>query len=261
MTTKEPPRPREITCDVCGVSPAVGGHASGIGPFSFSDCASCRAKHAEPYKDVVETTALMWGHRDAHDEYGTLVVAGSCEVAGKTLEEFDADVRAIREAEGRPADGSIAAVEARGRARVVEADLLSFDDVVIPIATKRRWRDALGESIVHEKKMMLPDLELGAAHFRRAPAANGGQGYVFVAVSEADAELGARAAVSKQQAYDATRVAVAVAAGEQIKRLAVPVFVDADGRALVDTMEAAVEDLAVDLQVPEVVFVIGTKSG
>ena len=261
MTNKQAPSPREVRCDVCGVNPAVGGHASGIGPFSFSDCASCRAKHAEPYKDVVDATALLWGHRDALDEHGTLVVAASCAVAGKTLEEFDADVRAVREAEGRHADGSQAAIEARGQARVVEADLLSFDDVVIPIATTRRSRDAVGEAIVREKKMVLPDLELGESHFRRAPAAQGGQGYVFIAVSEADAESGAQPTMSKQGAYDATRVAVAVAASEQIAKLAVPVFIDADGSALVGTMEAAIEDLAVDLPIPEVVFVTDENLG
>lgn len=79
-----------MSCDVCDKEPEVGFASSTFGPCSFGYCKTCLSAGAEPYWICVATAA----------QCGTLGLAtwarrrinASLKVAGKTREEFEADV-------------------------------------------------------------------------------------------------------------------------------------------------------------------------
>lgn len=82
-----------LTCQVCG-APAVGVFSSGLGPASFAYCAECGAVGAEPYGLTVAYVALCCGTTpDAVEEWFHGLIEATCGRAGKTVEQFWADVK------------------------------------------------------------------------------------------------------------------------------------------------------------------------
>jgi hypothetical protein len=82
------------TCDVCG-DPAIGVASSALGPVSFAYCAECARASAEPYGVTVAVVAEMCGRTpDAIAEWFRPVVEATAQRAGKTVDQFWADVRA-----------------------------------------------------------------------------------------------------------------------------------------------------------------------
>jgi hypothetical protein len=156
-------------CSVCGKAPADQVHASAFGPNSFGDCPACREKGAEPYEDLVTNVAVVWRGYENLDEIHRKSVAASCTVAGKSLEAFLADVAAAQK-KALPADWK--------EPRVIDdGDVFAFDIAVVPIATGGRPAGKLAEQVV-SKGLVLPDLQLGQARYRKM----GPHRHVYVAV-------------------------------------------------------------------------------
>jgi len=82
-----------LTCDVCG-SPACGVAGSALGACSFAYCRDCLAMHAEPYGMTVAMCAMNGAGRECFAPWFWPVIEGTCRRAGKTEEEFWAEVRA-----------------------------------------------------------------------------------------------------------------------------------------------------------------------
>lgn len=80
----------ELTCDVCGKEPAVGVASSCLGPCSFAYGRECLRVGAEPYCALIG--ALADCGREHCAEWVHPIIEASLKVAGKTLEEFDADL-------------------------------------------------------------------------------------------------------------------------------------------------------------------------
>lgn len=78
-------------CDVCG-DQAIGVACSRLGPISFAYCRRCAEKCAEPYGMVVGMVAVNGGKLDYFNQDFQYVVESSIKVAGKTMEQFMADV-------------------------------------------------------------------------------------------------------------------------------------------------------------------------
>lgn len=199
-------------CQVCTAREADLTHASAFAPYTFSDCALCRAGGAEPYDDVVRCVASIFKSAGGVDAALRPLVEASCAVAGKSIETFQADVEAAA-LRARP----VGFVEPE----VVGGDVRAFEVFAVPIATGGRPAGALAESIV-ASGASLPDVPLGRAQYRR----QGERGHVYVAV-EGDAP----AEWTPTLAYDATwacLVACLRAPREQpgvtIERLAIPAF-------------------------------------
>lgn len=85
-------------CDCCGVGEVVGVASSGLGAFSIAWCRDCLAEGVEPYWACVATTACCGGTIEDLADWARDVVIRSVAKAGKTIEEFLADVaRSIAE--------------------------------------------------------------------------------------------------------------------------------------------------------------------
>jgi hypothetical protein len=87
------------SCDVCHKNPSVGVGASTCGAISFAYCKECLSLGAEPYGALVAylSSAVNKGE-DCKPEAEQIqkgyqgIIDGSLSVAGKTREEFYADV-------------------------------------------------------------------------------------------------------------------------------------------------------------------------
>ena len=99
------PVEHEHLCDVCRKNSSAGVYASSCGPISFAYCKECANTGAEPYGVLVAYLAASVGSSmDLHPEQKQirpeyqLIIDASLKVAGKTREEFYADVdKAIQE--------------------------------------------------------------------------------------------------------------------------------------------------------------------
>jgi hypothetical protein len=90
----------DLTCDVCA-APAVGVAGSMLGPCSYAYCATCAMYRCEPYDMTVSVVASAIGARDLRDlaEWFHRVLFATLLRAGKTAEQFWAEVQAERAAE------------------------------------------------------------------------------------------------------------------------------------------------------------------
>lgn len=92
-------------CNVCNKSEAFGVFSSSCGPISFAYCKDCGSKGAEPYGAVVAYLSGAVNKGEDLKPEKKLIQPGyykvidiSLEIAGKTHEEFYADVdKAIEE--------------------------------------------------------------------------------------------------------------------------------------------------------------------
>jgi hypothetical protein len=86
--------PPDLKCQVCG-APAIGVASSSLGPISFAYCAECAQSGAEPYGFTVGYVAVTCGNTpEAIAEWFQPVVEVTAQRAGKTVDQFWADVRA-----------------------------------------------------------------------------------------------------------------------------------------------------------------------
>jgi len=79
------------TCNVCDKEPAVGVASSTLGPMSFAYGRECLKANAEPYGPLVTMVAMCGGRANLAD-WVPPIIEGSLRVAGKSMEDFDADV-------------------------------------------------------------------------------------------------------------------------------------------------------------------------
>jgi hypothetical protein len=83
-----------LTCEVCR-APAAGVFSSSLGAISFAYCAACNSVGAEPYGLAVGYVATCCGDTPAAvAEWVHGVIEATATRAGKTVEQFWADVKA-----------------------------------------------------------------------------------------------------------------------------------------------------------------------
>lgn len=79
-------------CDVCGKETETFVACSTCGAVSFVYCDECLNKGLEPYEALVGMGIFF---DDMSDEYREYILMPSLKVHGKTLEEFNADVKQL----------------------------------------------------------------------------------------------------------------------------------------------------------------------
>lgn len=83
----------EPTCDVCGVEPAVGVCCIPGVAYSAAYCRTCLEADAHPWHILVANTWCIGSLAQAAPWWRQMVL-NTCKHLGKTIEEFEADVRA-----------------------------------------------------------------------------------------------------------------------------------------------------------------------
>lgn len=84
------------TCEVCSKNPPVGVVASGLVPMSSAVCGQCLEAGAEPWAVLVYVHAMVDNDEDL-DPSVSACVSNSLVRAGRTREEFDLAVKAMRD--------------------------------------------------------------------------------------------------------------------------------------------------------------------
>lgn len=84
---------KKLTCEVCNKNEAVGVASGACGPVSSAYCQDCLKKGAEPYGYLVGYISMAGTSREEiHESYYSIIKA-TCEVTGRTEEQFWKDCK------------------------------------------------------------------------------------------------------------------------------------------------------------------------
>lgn len=91
---------KPLICQVCEKNEAVGAAAVPCVPMSVAYCKECLEANAHPWWVLVANTVCINGLENAHDAWKKMVT-DTCKHLGRTLEEFNQEVKETLEKEGK----------------------------------------------------------------------------------------------------------------------------------------------------------------